>query len=56
MGRTKIYTGFWWGNLKERYHLKDLCLDGRIILKWALNRIGGERYMDSILLAQDRDK
>jgi len=29
-------TGFWWGNLKERDHLEDLCLYGRIILEWVL--------------------
>ena len=23
MGRGEAYTGFWWGNLKERYHLGD---------------------------------
>jgi len=27
------YTGFWLGNLKERYHLKDIGINGRIILK-----------------------
>jgi hypothetical protein len=26
-------AGFWWGNLKERDHLEDLRVDGRIILK-----------------------
>jgi hypothetical protein len=25
---------FWWGNLKERDHLGDLDVDGRIILRW----------------------
>jgi len=24
----------WWGDLRERHHLEDLGIDGRIILKW----------------------
>jgi hypothetical protein len=31
--RGEVYAGFWWGNLKERAHLGDPGLDGRIILK-----------------------
>jgi len=30
------YTGFWWENLRERYHMKDPGVDGKIILKWFL--------------------
>ena len=26
-------TGFWWGNPRERDHLEDVGIDGRIILK-----------------------
>jgi len=26
--------GFWWGNLRERGHLGDPGVEGRIILKW----------------------
>jgi len=28
----------WWGNLRERDHLEDQGLDGRIILKWILKK------------------
>jgi hypothetical protein len=28
-GRGEAYTGFWWGNLRERDHLEDPGLDGR---------------------------
>jgi hypothetical protein len=34
MGREKAYTEFWWGKLKERDHLRDPGVDGRIILRW----------------------
>jgi hypothetical protein len=32
-GRGEVHTGFCWENLRERNHLKDLSIDGRIILK-----------------------
>ena len=28
-----MYTGFWWGNQRERAHLGDPGIDGRIILR-----------------------
>jgi hypothetical protein len=34
MGREEVHTWFWWGNLRKGGHLKDLGVDGRIILKW----------------------
>jgi hypothetical protein len=34
MGRREAYTGLWLGNLRERDHLKDPGVDGRIILRW----------------------
>jgi hypothetical protein len=32
MGKKRIHTGFWWGNLKERDYLEDIATEGRIIL------------------------
>ena len=32
-GRVEVHTGFWWENLRERDHLGDPGVDGRIILK-----------------------
>jgi hypothetical protein len=28
----EVYTGFWWGNLRERDHLEDPGIVGSIIL------------------------
>ena len=28
-----MYTGFWWGNLRERDNLEDPGLDGRTIFR-----------------------
>jgi hypothetical protein len=30
-GRREAYTGFWWGNMRERDRLGDPGVDGRII-------------------------
>jgi hypothetical protein len=38
MGEGEVYTGFWWGNLKERDHLEDPGADGRIILRWIFRK------------------
>jgi hypothetical protein len=50
----EVRTGFCWGDLRERDHLEDLSVDGRIILKWILR--SEMRGMDWIDLAQDRDR
>jgi hypothetical protein len=31
-------AGFWWGNLRERDHLADPVVYGRIILKWIFRK------------------
>ena len=36
--RGEVYIGFWWGNLRERDHLEDPGLDGRIILHWIFRK------------------
>jgi len=32
-GTGKLYRGFWWGCLREKDHLGDPGIDGRVILK-----------------------
>ena len=36
--RGVVYTGFWWGNLRERGQLEDRGLDGKIILRWIFRK------------------
>jgi hypothetical protein len=54
MGRGEVCTGFWWGNLRGKDHLRDPGVDGRLILGWIFRKWGGG--MDWIDLAQDRDR
>jgi hypothetical protein len=37
-GRGKVYTEYWWGNLRERDHLEDTTIDGRIISRWTFRK------------------
>jgi len=36
--REEVYTGFWWGNLRERDHFGDPGVDGRVILRWIFKK------------------
>ena len=49
------YTGFWWGNLKERNHLEGPDIDGRIILRWIFRK-WDVRGMDWIELTRYRGR
>jgi hypothetical protein len=37
----KVHTGFWMGDLREKDHLEDLGIDGRVILKWLFKKWDG---------------
>ena len=39
----EVHAAFWWGDLRERGHLLDVGVNGRIILKW-ISRSGIEMY------------
>jgi hypothetical protein len=36
-----VHAEFWSGNLRERDHLEDPSVDGRIILKWTFRKWDG---------------
>ena len=48
-GRGEVYTGFWWGNLRERGHLEDPVVDGRI-LRWVFRKWDGKTWTGLIWL------
>jgi len=50
MGRGEAYKRFWWGNLKERDHLGDPGVDGRVILRWICRKWGKKAWNGSIWL------
>jgi hypothetical protein len=53
-GRGEVHTGFWWGNLKKRFHLEDQGVDVKIILRWIFGKT--DWGMDWIDLVQDNDR
>ena len=49
-----MYTGVWWGNLRERDHLEDQGVDGSRIKDGSSGSgMGGMNWID---LAQDRNR
>ena len=44
-----MYAGFWWGNLRERDHMENPGVDGKIILGWMFREwIGGGAWIGLI--------
>ena len=37
-GRVEVYTGFWWGYLREGEQLEDPGIDERVILRWVFKK------------------
>jgi len=50
-----LYTGIWWGNLRERYHLKYPGVEWEDNIKMDLQAVGCGG-MDWIDMGQDRDR
>jgi hypothetical protein len=49
-----VYTGIWWGVVRERGHFEDLGVGGRKVLRWIFRKWYGG--MDWIGLAQNMER
>jgi hypothetical protein len=45
-----VYTGIWWGNLRERDHLEHPGIDEEIILRWIFRKWNGGTWTELIWL------
>ena len=45
-----MYTTFWWGNLKERAHLDDPGINGRLISRWIFRKLDNDTWTRLIWL------
>jgi len=50
MGRVEVYTGFRWGNLRERDLWEEPGVDGRIALKWIFGKWHAKSWIGSMWL------
>jgi len=49
----RVHKGYWCGKVREKAHLEDLGVRGKVILKLSLKCVGNINCID---LAQERDK
>jgi len=54
MGEKRGIDTVWRGNLRERDHLEEPGVDGRIIIRWTFSKWDGG--IDWIDLVRDRDR
>jgi len=55
IGTREVYTGFWWGNLRERDHLENPGVDGRMILRWIFKKWDMGAWTGSIWIRIETD-
>jgi hypothetical protein len=48
--RGEVHKGFCWGDLRERDHLGDPGVDGKVILKWIVKTWDEEAWIGLIWL------
>jgi hypothetical protein len=46
--KGEVYIGLWWGNMRERDHLEDPGVDGRIMLGWMFRKWDVRAWIGSI--------
>ena len=49
-GREEVRAGSWWGNFRDRDHLQEHGIVGKIMLKWFLKKSGGRAWNGLICL------
>jgi len=54
MGERRGVYGFWWGNLRERDHLEDACVHGKIPFRWILGKWVGREWTGLMWLRTGR--
>jgi hypothetical protein len=50
----EVHIAFWWGNMSERDHLEDPCIDGSTIFQYIFKKYDGEAWTGLISLMTGR--